>query len=279
MLRTFAIAALAFAIGAPAAHAQTSVELFEEINVDMAPTIPKGRVVSASKIFSQISRGDIVAFRRPRTGNIGVKRIIGLPGEKIQMKGGRLYINGTLVPRDETKRESLEYISGQVTEAPTYIETPPGGAQYRIAEIDGDSGRNDNTSPFEVPAGNYFVLGDNRDNSTDSRVPLDEDGLGYVPARNLVGIIDPSGDMARHDAVALPELLEFACGGVSRELARRCREDLETSMRVWLAIIPEKQLSKLRKFFAEMNFTDEQRRVLLKAYRELVAAEYESRER
>jgi signal peptidase I len=105
----------------------------------------------------------------------------------IQVKEGRLFINETLVPREPIAKARTEDFYGRETEVPTYKETLPNGVSHTIIEIQGDTGFNDNTSTFEVPAGNYFMMGDNRDNSTDSRVSPEQGGVGYVPFENLVG--------------------------------------------------------------------------------------------
>jgi signal peptidase I len=133
-------------------------------------------------------RGDIVVFKLPRDGQTDyIKRLIGLPGDKIQMKEGRLYINGELVPREPIAKAHTEDFYGRETGVPTYRETLPGGVIHTIIQIQGDTGFNGNTKVFEVPDGNYFMMGDNRDNSTDSRVSPDQGGVGFVPFENLVG--------------------------------------------------------------------------------------------
>ena len=112
-----------------------------------------------------------------------IKRIIGLPGDKIQMKDGILYING-----EAAKRERIEpyfYEEGGVTSTFTqYIETLPNGVRHEIIKK-GDEEPLDNTPEFLVPSGHYFMMGDDRDNSADSRDPTS--GVGYVPAENIVG--------------------------------------------------------------------------------------------
>jgi signal peptidase I len=125
-------------------------------------------------------RGDLVVFRKPTDTSVDyVKRIVGLPGDRIQMINGVLNINGTAVAME---REALapEYYA----EAPYvfYRETLPGGRSYVIADSD-PQGFLDNTEEFVVPGNHYFALGDNRDNSADSRVPE----VGFVPFENLIG--------------------------------------------------------------------------------------------
>jgi signal peptidase I len=110
-----------------------------------------------------------------------------LPGDKIQMIQGRLYINGQMAPREPTTKEHTPDAFGRDVEVPTYFETLPGGVRHRIIERDGATGFFDNTKVFEVPPGNFFMMGDNRDNSTDSRVPPEEGGVGFVPFENFVG--------------------------------------------------------------------------------------------
>jgi len=132
----------------------------------------------SGRIFAaQPKRGDLVVFRGPRDFDY-VKRVVGLPGDRIQMKGGALYINGAAVRREriadyEDARDRRLVLVGR------WRETLPGGASYETLEQ-----RGMNTQEFLVPAESYFVLGDNRDNSLDSRFPRE---FGYVPAENLIG--------------------------------------------------------------------------------------------
>jgi len=141
------------------------------------------------RIFaSPPKRGDVVVFKLPRDRQTDyIKRVVGLPGDKVQMKAGRLYINGEIVPREQMAKVHTEGFYGGEIEVPTYEETLPGGVKHTIIQIQGDTGFNSNTQVFEVPPGEYFMMGDNRDNSTDSRVPPDQGGVGYVPFENLVG--------------------------------------------------------------------------------------------
>jgi len=132
-------------------------------------------------------RGDVAVFKFPANPSIDyIKRVIGLPGDKIQMRDGRLYINGTIVPREEVKDTSYTDRDQAAVPVHEYIETLPGGARHPIFEIT-DRGRWDDTLEYTVPAGTYFMMGDNRDNSSDSRVPPREGGVGFVPVENFVG--------------------------------------------------------------------------------------------
>jgi signal peptidase I len=129
-------------------------------------------------------QGDVAVFKlpsNPRTDYI--KRVIGLPGDRLQMRHGRLYINGKLVEREPMGVYIDQRGDGTDVRMNVYEETLPDGVQHVIYE-EGDNGPLDNTSEFVVPAGHYFMMGDNRDNSQDSRVT---DLVGYVPVENFVG--------------------------------------------------------------------------------------------
>ncbi len=116
-----------------------------------------------------------------------IKRVVGLPGDKIQLMNARLYINGQMVPREPTQKVTTTDQFGNQVEVPTYNETLPGGVTHLIIQRDGDNGFYSNTPVYEVPQGDYFMMGDNRDNSTDSRVSPEQGGVGYVPFENFVG--------------------------------------------------------------------------------------------
>ena len=129
-------------------------------------------------------RGDVAVFKLPtNTRTDYIKRVIGLPGDKIQMRQGRLYING-----ERVNRESQDFIIDQRADGSdvrmnVYLETLPGGVTHYIYE-EGDNGPLDNTREYEVPPKHYFMMGDNRDNSQDSRVT---ELVGFVPIENYVG--------------------------------------------------------------------------------------------
>lgn len=132
-------------------------------------------------------RGDVVVFKLPSNPSVDyIKRLIGLPGDEIQMRGGRLYINGTLVVRDAVGMKKVTSDDGREVMTTEYIETLPGGAVHQIYE-ESDSGPLDNTPVFKVPDGHFFMMGDNRDNSQDSRV---QQVVGFVPFENFVGRAD-----------------------------------------------------------------------------------------
>jgi signal peptidase I len=128
-------------------------------------------------------QGDIVVFKLPtNTGVDFIKRVVGLPGDRVQVVDGRLYLNRILVPREPLGLRRLDDREGSMT-VMEYIETLPNGTIHRIYEID-DRQPLDNTEEFTVPDGHYFVMGDNRDNSQDSRV---QGLVGFVPYENMVG--------------------------------------------------------------------------------------------
>jgi len=130
-------------------------------------------------------RGDIVVFKLPRDNKTDyIKRLMGLPGDKIQMIDNVLYINGAAVKDVELSRADVQGLYGL---QPTIRsrETLPEGKQITIQDF-GPTNDADNTPVFEVPAGHYFMIGDNRDNSQDSRFDQSV-GVGMVPAENLIG--------------------------------------------------------------------------------------------
>ena len=153
----------------------------------MVPTlIPGDFVIVDQKHYpgSAPNRGDVVVFKLPTDNSIDyIKRVIGLPGDHIQMKAGILYINNQPCPRKRIGDYLYQEGNGGVIPLAQYIETLPNGVHHRIIKM-GDNGPLDNTLVYDVPAGDYFMMGDNRDNSQDSRVLS---AVGYVPAENLIG--------------------------------------------------------------------------------------------
>ena len=161
--------------------------------------------ISGRILGSDPERGDVVVFRHPTRGVDYIKRLIGLPGDTVQMKEGLLYINGTLAPQEPagTFSELIEpqgpqgslprcaETVGDQCNWPRAVETLPNGRSHEVLNIDdGGPGSADNTDVFTVPAGTYFFMGDNRDDSLDSRFASTGGGVGFVPAEYLIGRAD-----------------------------------------------------------------------------------------
>jgi signal peptidase I len=150
----------------------------------LSPDVFDGRIPDAGP-----DRGDVVVFKfiqkkfkggeQTITRTDYIKRVIGLPGDTIQMLAGRLYINGKMAPRRPDG--TFEAANRKYKQ---YIETLPNGVEHLILE-ESDNGGLDNTPVYKVPAKNYFMIGDNRDNSNDSRLDV-----SYVPSEALVGRAD-----------------------------------------------------------------------------------------
>ncbi|MEP3843810.1 MAG: signal peptidase I [Paracoccaceae bacterium] len=150
-------------------------------------------------------RGDVVVFRHPTQGSDYIKRLVGLPGDRIQVKQGVLYINGTAAPQqpdgafmEEMMRQGPQGVlpacaNGPVGEGGTcakerFIETFPDGRTHKILNIRNQG--TDDTGVFLVPEKHFFFMGDNRDNSLDSRTPQIARGVGFVPYEDLIGRAD-----------------------------------------------------------------------------------------
>lgn len=152
---------------------------FSRYSLPFAPPLLSGRIMGHAP-----RRGDVVVFVPPGDpSEIFVKRLIGLPGDTIQVTGGQLYINGHVTPRVEQGTYVDDSDGGPVV-AEKFSEALPGGKVHSILKLT-DQGFANNTPLYTVPAGDYFMMGDNRDNSEDSRF-LDGP-VGYVPAANLLG--------------------------------------------------------------------------------------------
>ena len=142
---------------------------------------PLGKYMNGRFMSSEPQRGDVIVFKYPQDNSTDfIKRLIGLPGDKIQMINDVLYLNGKPVQREKVA-DYVGNLDGEEGRWTQYRETLPGGKSYVVLDKYTD-GPMDNTEEFVVPAGHYFMMGDNRDNSSDSR-----EEVGYVPAANLEG--------------------------------------------------------------------------------------------
>ncbi|MEM0947581.1 MAG: signal peptidase I [Pseudomonadota bacterium] len=162
------------------------------------------RFIDGRWIGSEPARGDVVVFRHPVNGSDFIKRVVGMPGDRIQMQDGVLYINGTAASQtpDGTFQEVFERQGpignvplcqnagvgfGGTCEKEKFIETLPEGTAHSVLNVRRTG--LDSTQVYTVPEGHFFFVGDNRDNSTDSRV-APPNGVGYVPFENLIGRAD-----------------------------------------------------------------------------------------
>ncbi len=135
-------------------------------------------------------RGDVVVFRWPGDrSQVWVKRVIGLPGDHVGMRNGRVWINSAPLELRPAGLGQSEVENGDAVSAARYIETFPGGREHPIFKMVAH-GEYDDTADVLVPPGHLFVMGDNRDNSADSRVPLRAGGVGLLPVEDLVGRVD-----------------------------------------------------------------------------------------
>ncbi len=148
-------------------------------------SFPFGPDLFSGRIWAEDpKRGDVVVFKLPRDNETDyIKRVIGLPGDEIQMISGMLQINGVPVKKERISDFELEDSSGRERHLTRYRETLPNGVSFPVLDLVNE-GIGDNTEIYKVPENHFFMMGDNRDNSTDSRF-LSE--VGFVPFENLIG--------------------------------------------------------------------------------------------
>jgi signal peptidase I len=186
------------------------IVLFQPFTIpsgSMEPTVQPGDYVIVSKFsygYSRFSmpfnlplgegrflarqpkRGDVIVFRLPRNLHVDyIKRLIGLPGDHIQVKHGVVFINDKALPQQPVGQASTE-LGGFLAQADVYRETLPDGRTHLSYSVD-PTQPPENTDVYIVPEGHYFFMGDNRDNSLDSRFPPENDGVGFVPFANIEG--------------------------------------------------------------------------------------------
>ena len=150
-------------------------------SIPFSPSLFEGRVLA-----QEPKRGDIIVFKLPRDNRTDyIKRLIGVPGDRVQVRQGVLYLNGEPVPREQKALITETGGSGIMRPVARIEETLPGGRKYMTNDF-GAGGDLDDTPEVLVPEGHYYFMGDNRDNSADSRLPS-EIGVGLVPRENLVG--------------------------------------------------------------------------------------------
>jgi len=146
-------------------------------SLPFSPNLFSGRIWGSAP-----ERGEVAVFKYPPDPSMDyIKRVIGLPGDRIQVRGGQLFINGVGVPREKVGQIDDPDVTEMNRPVDVYRETLPNGVSYDTLDLT-PNGIGDDTREYVVPEGHYFMMGDNRDNSTDSRF-----AVGYVPYDNLVG--------------------------------------------------------------------------------------------
>jgi len=198
LLITVAKSALAEPYYVPSGSMEPTLQIGDEL---LATKYPYGYSTASLPLFIDLPatqrifatlprRGDVVVFRAPADpSQIWVKRVIGLPGDRIAVRDGRVWIDGQPVGLSADGIGRDESADGSRLRAPQFIETLPGGRRHLIFQ-ESTSGPMDNMAPVTVPPGHLFVMGDNRDNSDDSRVPARLGGVGMLPVGDLVGRVN-----------------------------------------------------------------------------------------
>jgi signal peptidase I len=149
-------------------------------SIPFSPPIFKGRLFDHTP-----KRGDIVVFKDTKDNRTDyVKRLMGLPGDRIQVMNGSVYINGQVLAQTRLPQTATDRLEGATRAVETFNDVP-GGRPHVVQDL--GTTPYDDTEIFYVPPHEYFMMGDNRDNSADSRVPKAEGGIEYVPEENLVG--------------------------------------------------------------------------------------------
>ncbi len=195
---TVAKSALAEPYYVPSGSMEPTLKIGDEL---LATKYPYGYSTASLPLFINIPgtkrilgalprRGDVVVFRSPANmSQIWVKRVVGLPGDRIAVRHGRVWINGKPVGLTSDGMGSDESDDGARQLVPQFLETLPGGRQHLIFQ-ESTSGPMNNMAEITVPPGHLFVMGDNRDNSDDSRVPVSMGGVGLLPVADLVGRVN-----------------------------------------------------------------------------------------